>query len=112
MIECGADWNKTVEKKYEDRKVKKCPDLLVSCGPDIWDFPFEYLEEIAYDDDYEFYYDESKMTEADFELLDECALPYINTCRYFIALGAGNVLTEKAFKKAGVPERVYRRILE
>ncbi|MBB5218159.1 hypothetical protein DYE49_06565 [Treponema rectale] len=112
LIECGADWNKTVEKKYEDRKVKKCPDLLVSCGPDIWDFPFEYLEEIAYDDDYEFYYDESKMTEEDFKLLDEGALPYIKTCRYLIELGAGDVLTEKAFKKAGVPERVYRRIFE
>ncbi|MCR5217531.1 leucine-rich repeat protein [Treponema sp.] len=112
LIECGADWNKKVEKKYEDRKVVRCPDLLVSCGPDIWDFPFEYLEETAYDDDYEFYYDESKMTEEDFKLLDEGALPYIKTCRYLIELGAGDVLTEKAFKKAKVPARVYKRILK
>ena len=112
LCDRGASWKYKVDEKINGKKVSNTAELLLAGGEYLWCLDYEYIQDDYEKDDFVFVYDETKLTPEELIALDNYASPYIEAARLFISQGAASVLTEKAFKKAGVPERVYRRILK
>ncbi len=113
LIESGASWQYTENEKINDVNVKNTAWLLLAVDERYFAFgPYEYNEDRYYDDDYKYKFEEKKMTADELEYFDGRASPYIKTAKLLIKKGAGEILTKKAFKKAKVPKRVYKRIFE
>lgn len=112
LIENGADWKYSAGETLNGVKIKNCAWLLLAGGEDLWDFEYEYLEDAYDDDDYVFHFDESKLRKDELDYLDMRAAPYVELARYFIKLGAGDILTRRAFLNAKVPERIISRIFK
>lgn len=102
----------SVSESYAGNRITNTAQLLLMTDADFLDLSYDYISrKVATKMEKHFVFDEKNLTQSDLEHLDEWITKYVENARLFIKYGAGDILTKEAFTKAGIPERVYSRIL-